>query len=153
MPWWGWIIIGALLLGAELFAVDAQFYLVFIGIAAIVVGVGDAVGLDIPVWLQWLSFAALSILTMLTVRRQLYDKLRNRPLGVVHGDVGRSLSIPEPLAPGKSCRAEYRGTTWTAVNVGGVAIEAGAAARIESVDGLTLGVAAVAVAAIQAAEE
>ncbi len=153
MPWWGWVIIGALLLGAELFAVDAQFYLVFIGIAALVVGVGDAVGLDIPVWLQWLSFAALSILTMLTVRRQLYDKLRNRPLGVVHGNVGRSVSIPEALAPGKSCRAEYRGSTWTAVNVGASAIDAGAEARIEGVDGLTLRVAAVVVAAIEGAAE
>ena len=34
MPWWGWIIFGALLLGSELLIVDAGFYLVFIGIAA-----------------------------------------------------------------------------------------------------------------------
>jgi len=30
MPWWGWIIFGALLLGSELMFIDAAFYLVFI---------------------------------------------------------------------------------------------------------------------------
>jgi membrane protein implicated in regulation of membrane protease activity len=138
MPWWGWIIIGVLLLGAELFAVDAQFYLVFLGVAAIAVGVGDRVGLDLPLWLQWLSFAALAVLTMLTVRRQHYEKRRRRPLGTVDGDVGQQLAIGEELAPGKSCRTEYRGTLWTAVNVGTRPIGAGDAARIEAVDGLTL---------------
>ena len=34
MPWWGWMIVGALLLGSELMIVDAGFYLVLIGIAA-----------------------------------------------------------------------------------------------------------------------
>ena len=34
MNWWGWIIAGAILLGAELSFVNAQFYLVFIGSAA-----------------------------------------------------------------------------------------------------------------------
>ena len=38
MSWWGWIIAGAILLGAELSFVSAQFYLVFIGSAAILVG-------------------------------------------------------------------------------------------------------------------
>ena len=43
MSWWGWIIAGAILLGAELAYVNAQFYLVFIGSAAIVVGLVTAV--------------------------------------------------------------------------------------------------------------
>ena len=33
MTWWGWMILGAVLFGAELFAVDAQFYLVFLGLS------------------------------------------------------------------------------------------------------------------------
>ena len=28
MPWWGWIIVGVVLLAAELLAIEAQFYLV-----------------------------------------------------------------------------------------------------------------------------
>ena len=37
MIWWQWFVLGALLLGAEI-AIDAEFYLVFLGISAIVVG-------------------------------------------------------------------------------------------------------------------
>jgi hypothetical protein len=37
MPFWGWIVAGALLLGAET-VVDAQFYLVFLGSAAVLTG-------------------------------------------------------------------------------------------------------------------
>lgn len=36
MPWWGWIVIGALLLGAELMVIEAEFFLVFIGVAALI---------------------------------------------------------------------------------------------------------------------
>ncbi len=38
MQWWAWIAVGAILLGSELALVDAQFYLVFIGASALVVG-------------------------------------------------------------------------------------------------------------------
>ena len=33
MPWWGWIVVGAVLLGAELLLIDAEFYFVFLGVA------------------------------------------------------------------------------------------------------------------------
>lgn len=138
MPWWGWMIVGALLLSAELLAVDAQLYLIFIGVAAILVGVGDIAGPHLPIWAEWLVFATLSVLLMFTVRRYAYEKLRSRPIGTVDGDVGKLLAVTEELAPGQSCRAEYRGTSWTAVNVGRRAIPAGDTARIEAVDGLTL---------------
>ena len=38
MPWWGWMVIGMLLLGAELFIIEADFFLVFLGVAAIATG-------------------------------------------------------------------------------------------------------------------
>src|SRR5690606_31396966 len=86
MTWWAWIILGVVLLSAELLAIDAQFYLVFLGISAILVGVAGSLGPDLPPWIEWLSFAALSVLTMFTVRRQLYEKVRGRPLGTVERD-------------------------------------------------------------------
>lgn len=138
MAWWAWIILGAVLLGAELLAIDAQFYLVFIGVSAILVGLAGIAGPDLPPWLEWLSFAALSVLMMFTLRRQLYEKTRGRPLGTVEGDVGGRLVLPQELAPGKSCRTEYGGSSWTAVNVGTLSIPAGGEARIEAVEGLTL---------------
>ena len=38
MPWWGWFVLAAALLAVELFVIDAQFYLVFLGVSAALVG-------------------------------------------------------------------------------------------------------------------
>jgi membrane protein implicated in regulation of membrane protease activity len=140
MTWWGWAVIGTLLLCAELFAIDAQFYLIFIGAGAIIVGLIGLAGIDLPVWAQWLLFAVLSIIAMVTVRRQLYEKLRLQPTAKLDTDVNRRVLIPQDLAPGRSGRVEYRGSGWTAVNVGDQVIPAGSEVRIESIDGLTLNV-------------
>jgi membrane protein implicated in regulation of membrane protease activity len=48
------------------------------------------------------------------------------------------LRLPDRLDVGASCRVEYRGTTWTARNVGSAAIESGTEAEICEVAGLTL---------------
>ena len=57
MQWWGWIVAGVVLLGLELLVIDAQFFLVFIGLAAIVVGIAALAGMGGPEWVQWLLFA------------------------------------------------------------------------------------------------
>ena len=138
MQWWTWFVLGTLLLAIELFAIDAQFFLIFIGAAAIVVGLVGMLGINLPVGLQWLLFAGLSIAAVATMRRQIYAKLRSRPLATVDTDVNQRVRITEELAPGKSARVEYRGTGWTVLNVGKHSIPAGQEVRIESVDGLTL---------------
>jgi len=138
MAWWTWCILGVALLGMELFAVDAQFYLVFAGLAAVVVGLFGLVGIELPVWAQWLSFAALSLVAMFTIRRQVYQKLLSKPLGKVNTDIDQRIVLGQELAPGKSCRIEYRGSGWTAINVGQQVIPAGGDARIDSIEGLTL---------------
>jgi inner membrane protein len=140
MNWWGWCIFGLVLFGVELFAVDAQFFLVFAGLAAVMVGLLGLAGVDLPMWAQWSAFAVLSVATMFTVRKQIYLKLMNKPMGKVSTDVDQHVVVTQGLAPGKSCRLEYRGSGWTAINVGQQAIAAGGAARIDSIDGVTLNV-------------
>jgi hypothetical protein len=138
MVWWAWCILGVVLLGVELLALDAQFYLVFAGLAALLVGLLGFLGIELPVTLQWLAFAVLAIVSMFTLRRQIYSKLMAKPLGTVSGYVDQPILVTQDLAPGKSCRLEYRGSGWTALNVGEQTIAAGATARIESIEGLTL---------------
>ena len=138
MVWWGWCILGMVLLGAELLAVDAQFYLVFAGLAAVIVGLLGLVGLELPVAGQWLLFAALAVASMFTLRRPIYQKLMNKPFGNVSTDVDQRIVLTQELAPGKSCRIEYRGSGWTALNIGDQAIPQGGAARIDSIEGVTL---------------
>ena len=48
------------------------------------------------------------------------------------------VTLPAALPPGETCRLEYRGSSWSAINGGQAEIAAGAHARIERVDGLTL---------------
>jgi inner membrane protein len=139
MEWWSWCILGVVLLGIELFAVDAQFYLVFAGLAAIIVGLLGLVGIDLPVWAQWISFAVLALATMFTVRKQIYALLMNKPtLGKIDTDVDQRIVVTQELPPGESCRIEYRGSGWTAINIGERPIAPGQHARIASIDGLTL---------------
>jgi len=61
MPWWAWIVLGIGLLAVELFFVDAQFYLVFIGLSAAAVGLLGLAGVHLPEWSQWLAFAVLAL--------------------------------------------------------------------------------------------
>ena len=138
MDWWAWIAVGAILLGSELAFVDAQFYLVFVGASAFVVGMLQVTGLGLPLWLQWLIFAALAATSMLTFRRRIYESMRRKLPAMKGGPAGEIVTLPMELPPGETCRLEYRGCSWSAINGGETAIAAGAKARIERVDGLTL---------------
>jgi membrane protein implicated in regulation of membrane protease activity len=55
-----------------------------------------------------------------------------------HGPVGQTVVLPEELSPGATCRLEFRGSSWSALNGGLTPLGAGSRARIAQVDGLTL---------------
>ena len=55
---------------------------------------------------------------------------------------GESVNVTSDLAPGADVRLEYRGTEWTALNVGNAEILSGTRANIVNVDGLTLHISA-----------
>ncbi len=140
MHWWGWIILGLLLLGSELAFLDAAFYLVFIGAAATVVGLVLLGGIVLPLWAQWILFSVLAIVTMVLFRQRLYHFVRGRGKGWGQTLVDDLVRIEESLAPGQSCRLQHRGSVWTARNQGKLEIDPGDEARVISVDGLTLNV-------------
>jgi membrane protein implicated in regulation of membrane protease activity len=138
MTWWGWIIAGAILLGAELTFVNAQFYLVFIGSAAILVGVITALTPAAPS-AEWALFAVLAIVSMVTFRSRVYRRFRGELPAVNTGPaVGGSITLRAPLAVGESCQAEYGGSFWTVCNDGDAPIPSGTRTRIVSVRDLTL---------------
>jgi hypothetical protein len=138
MQWWAWIAIGAILLGSELTLVNAQFYLVFLGISALLVGALEVAGLLGADWLQWTTFAVVAVVSMFTFRRQIYEKMRRELPPLKGGPAGEIVTLPASLPPGETCRLEFRGSSWSAVNGGKAVIQAGSRARIERVDGLTL---------------
>ena len=139
MPSWGWLVVGIGLLAVEMFVIDAQFYLVFLGASAALVGLLGLAGVAMPEWAEWLTFAVLAVVTMVAFRRRLYELVRRQQGSVDERiNTGDLVVVPTRLEPGQTCRVDYRGSSWTARNTGGSAIEAGSEARISSVDGLTL---------------
>ncbi|HKQ83090.1 MAG TPA: NfeD family protein [Steroidobacteraceae bacterium] len=139
MPWYGWIILGAALLGTEMFVIDAQFYLVFFGFSALVVGVLGLAGIVLPAWAQWLTMGLLAALLMVTFRKRLYERVR-RVEGTVAERVaaGDRIRMNTRLAPGESGKVEFRGTSWSAINEDARPLELGEEAEIIGMDGLTL---------------
>ncbi len=138
MPWWGWMIFGAFLLGSELLGVDAGFYLVFIGLAAALTGLIEVIGIELDPWVQWVIFSALGLMLMVFFRKKLYEKLRGDGVGYDIGPAGDYVEVAETLSPGGKGRLSYRGTDWTVINEGSETVEKGSNVRISSVDGLTL---------------
>ena len=139
MAWWAWMIVAAISLAIEMFVFDAQFYLVFFGISAALVGFLGLAGVDLPDWAQVLALSVLAVTSMVTFRKRAYELVRNR---TGHVDerltVGDRVTVPVRLEPSQTCRVDYRGTSWTARNVDETPIEAGREAVIARVDGLVL---------------
>ena len=139
MPWWGWLIVGLGLLAIEMFVIDAEFYLVFLGISALIVGLFGLGGIALPEWSEWLLFAVLALLTMVAFRRRLYNVVRQRSGHVDQRlNIGDAVTVPSRLEPGQVCRVQHRGSTWEAKNIDTHALDANEEAAIAHVDGLTL---------------
>lgn len=138
MTWWQWTILGGILLGAELLGLDAQFYLIFIGLSALLVGLAELLGIDMPLWVQVAVFATFSLVFLYAFRRTVYARIRGSSEGYPEPLDGESVRINNDLGPGAEARIEYRGTEWNVRNTGEATISGGTRAKVVKVDGLTL---------------
>lgn len=138
MLWWHWLLLGLALMVGEL-ATPGGFYLMFFGVAAIVVGL--LAGLDSagPLWVQVLGFSTLAVVLLLLFRNRLLGMLQpastQAPVDQLVGEIG---TTEEYLAPGEVGRVELRGTAWSARNRGVEALTRGTRVRVVAVDGLML---------------
>jgi membrane protein implicated in regulation of membrane protease activity len=136
--WWMWLILGLLLLVAEM--LTPGFFLVFFGAGALVVGTLSGVGAGGPLWLQVVLFSGISIVSLLLLRSRLVALMGKKGGGVGDLDalVGEIAAPIAEIAPGATGKAEFRGTSWTARNAGGDALRAGQRCKIDRVEGLTI---------------
>jgi membrane protein implicated in regulation of membrane protease activity len=139
MIWWYWMLLGLVLLGAEM-TTPGGFYILFFGLAALVVGSLAGLGLVQAEWLQWLSFSGLAIVSLLIFRGPLLAWIKTQEVESPAVDsMGGETAIPlEDLAPGDTGKAELRGTTWTAHNAGSALLRKNQRCKVERVEGLTL---------------
>lgn len=137
MPWWAWILSGLVLLGLELLL--GSFYLLFLGLAAIIVGLIAMFGASGPLWLEWLLFIAFSTGLVLLLRKPLLGKFNiqsdSRDIDTL---VGTAAVAVDTIPPGGIGKVDMRGTVWTAHNQGAAALAPGQRCRVERVEGLSL---------------
>ncbi len=114
-----WIIIGFLLMIAELFV--PAFVMIFLGIAAVLTGLALMVGLPADGGLPYLVFSAIALVTLLLFRKRLRDRLGVRgetvDAGVPDEDfLGRHAVVVsgfDATTPNRGL-VQYRGTQWSA---------------------------------------
>ena len=138
MAWWAWMVIGMLLLVAELFIVEADFFLVFLGVAAFTTGLVVLFGPELAPWIQWIVFAMLGIVGMLFFRKRLYRVLRREVPDMRDDMLGQELFLPAELPAGRTLRVEHGGSQWTARNVDATDLPSGARVRVVGMDGIVL---------------
>ncbi|HSB45357.1 MAG TPA: NfeD family protein [Nitrospira sp.] len=139
MIWWYWMLVGLVLLGAEMIT-PGGFYILFFGLAALVVGGLAGLRLVQTEWLQWLLFSGLAVISLLVFRGPLLAWIKAQEVETPAVDsMGGETAIPvEDLVPGGIGKAELRGTIWTAHNAGPALLKKNQRCKVERVEGLTL---------------
>jgi len=138
VDWWVWLVVGIALMALEV--VTPGFVLFFFGGAAVLVGGLLSLGIDIPVWLEFLLFSVLAVSLTLAFRGPLMRRMQARQ-GLEPRVDRLEDETATPLAtldPGTTGQAELRGTVWKARNEGPAVLPAGRPCRVVRVDGLTL---------------
>lgn len=137
MTWSYWLFMGLALAGAEMLS-PGGFYLLFFGMAALIVGALAGLGIVQTAWLEWLLFSILAVVSLLLFRGPLSRMTKSSPTNVVDSMVGESAVLLDDLPSGHTGKAELRGTTWTTRNEGDSPLTKGQRAIVTKVDGLML---------------
>ena len=138
MEWWHWLVVGLALVALEM-AASGGFYVIFFGIAALLIAGLHSLGFTGPLWVHIMLFSVFSVGSLLLFRGPLMRMLKigvgEADLDTLVGEIGVPL---EDIAPGAIGRLELRGTTWTARNAGSTVLAKGRRSVVVSRDRLTL---------------
>ena len=138
MLWWHWLLLGLVLTALE-FAASGGFYIIFFGIAAIIVALLSVMDVAGPLWFQLLLFSALSVASLMFFRNPMMRRLNLDGAGPdVDTLAGETCSAIDPLSPGGNGRVELRGSPWSARNVGTTPLPSGARCTVVRSERLTL---------------
>ncbi len=136
ITWWYWICLGIFLLISEAMT-PGGFYLIFIGAAAIIVGV-VALGVH-ATWAQITLFAVLSAVLIVTLRKPMVDRVRKTTRKADEPElIGETARAVEAIAVGKDGKIELRGSIWPAHNGGSVDLPENGACTITAREGIHL---------------
>jgi inner membrane protein len=137
MDWWIWLLLGLLLLLAELLT-PGGFYIIFFGIGAIVVGILAGFQFAGPPWFQYILFSLVSVTALWLFREKLLQLTRAAPSESVDNLVGETAVSLDDIPVNGIGKAEMRGTSWNPRNIGDQPLARGQRTRVERIEGLTI---------------
>lgn len=136
MAWWIWVVIGIVLLAVEL--ASTTMHVGFFAAGALFVGLLIGVGWDPELWQELLMFTAFSLVSLFFIRPIIARKLRLHETKVVDTFIGEQATAMDDIDVHGLGKAEMRGSTWNAQNVGTTRLARGQRARVERVEGLVI---------------
>jgi membrane protein implicated in regulation of membrane protease activity len=136
MVWWIWVLVGFALLAAE-FA-TTTLHIGFFAVGAFVVAILVGAGLNISLWAQILIFTLVTLFAFFFLRPVLMKKLRLNEKKIVDSLVGEKAIALQDIAVGENGKAEMRGTTWSARNIGETGLVEGQRCVVAAVEGLVI---------------
>ncbi len=138
-----WFVAGVLFLFLEV--VTPGFFLIFFGLGAWAVAAVTFFA-PLPAGLQWVLFMAVSIASLLMLRKRLkllfegrLAKDDNIEDPIFSGQyIGREVVVLKEVAPGRPGLVELHGSNWQARTEGSGTFQEGARVTVRGLDGLTL---------------
>jgi len=139
LTWWAWLILGGILMAAELL-LSTGFFLFFFGVGAALTGCLVALGLLPSFAAQGIAFVVISFASIVLLRKPLLAKFhfRNKAHVAVDSLIGQTAIALDAMAPQCAGKVELRGACWSAWNTGSEPIALNARCRVDKVEGLTL---------------
>jgi|SRR5688572_17074804 membrane protein implicated in regulation of membrane protease activity len=138
IAWWHWLVLGLLLIALEL-AASGGFYIIFFGIAAVIISLMAALGADTPVWAELALFSVISVGSLLLFRSPLMRWMNIAGVGVdVDSLVGETGVVQQDIPAHGIGRVELRGSSWSARNNSATLLAAGRRVTVVRVERLML---------------
>jgi inner membrane protein len=136
MSWWIWVLVGMALLAIE-FA-STTMHVGFFAVGAFVVAILVGAGVQMPLWGQIVTFTGVSVFALFFIRPMVVRKLRLNVTKVVDTLVGEQAVALDQIGPAGLGKAEMRGSTWSARNIGETALMPGQRCVVAGVEGLVI---------------
>jgi membrane protein implicated in regulation of membrane protease activity len=136
MSWWIWVLVAFALLAIEF--MSTTMHVGFFGGGALFVALLVAAGWNGGVAAQLLAFTLSSVIALAVFRPIVVRRLKLNETKAVDTMVGEQATALEDIAVQARGRAEMRGSTWSAQNIGTQPLKKGERCTVDRVDGLLL---------------
>lgn len=133
-----WLIVGVLLLIAEMFT--GTLYLLFAAGAAFLTALLEWL-IPWPLYIEFLLFAAFSVLGIFILKKKFREPkvdFKKESKGGFKNDENRSLTLSDSIASGEEKIVTYQGSPWTAINHSDRNLRAGESVKIIRMEGIKL---------------